>query len=202
MTPQQGMIVDSFNSQVFVENRMDVQHTPIYDTVAITVGNPLSTQTSALFVNVGANSGKNFSQTNLQQSQRLAAPEAFAIYAFRFRYVENISLLDLYNLINGFAFEFFLGGQKPYQRAPIWYYNAGGGIYGTNNQSWTNTTGTVFNNGNPGRSEMHKLAITIVIENQMNFYGDLTGNTYTVNGSGTGVTYQMLLDGLYARGVQ
>ena len=38
------------------------------------------------------------------------------------------SLLDIYNVINGFAFEFWMG-QKNYQRGPIWNYNAGGGIW-------------------------------------------------------------------------
>lgn len=197
MTPQQQMILDSFNSEVYVSNRMDVQHTPLYDTVTITAGSSLSVLTSAFFTNVGPASGKTLALTNLSQSQKLAAPEAFSIYGFRFRYSENISLLDIYNLLNGFCFEFFLG-QKVYQRAPIWYFNAGGGIWA----ALTNTTTSILNNGNPGRSEMHKLAINVVIENQMTFFGQLNGNTYTANAGGTGLTMQMLLDGLYARGVQ
>lgn len=191
------MIVDAFNSEVYVNNRMDVQHTPLYDTVVITAGNPLSVLTSAFFTNVGASSNKTLALTNLTQSQKLAAPEAFSIFAFRFRYSENISLLDIYNIINGFCYEFYLG-QKVYQRGPIWYYNAGGGIWATTTASTT----TILNNGNPGRSNMHKLAISVVIENQMTFYAQLNGNAYTLNGGGTGITMQSLLDGLYARGVQ
>lgn len=191
------MILDSFNSEVYVSNRMDVQHTPLYDTVTIAAGSVLSVLTSALFTNVGPSSGKTLALTNLTQSQKLAAPEAFSIYGFRFRYSENISLLDIYNILNGFCFEFYLG-QKVYQRGPIWYFNAGGGIYAT----LTNAATSIMNNGNPGRSEMHKLAINVVIENQMTFYGQLNGNNYTLNAGGTGITFQMLLDGLYARGVQ
>ena len=206
MTPQQSMIVDAFNSQVYVDNKMDVQHTPLYDTVTIAANNPLSVLTSALFTNVGASSGKTLALTNLTQSQKLAAPEAFSIFGFRFRYSENISLLDLYNILNAFCFEFYLG-QKAYQRGPIWYYNAGGGVWGTNNASYTTATvnqnaGTILNNGVPGRDSMHKLAISVVIENQMTFYGQLQGNTYTLNSTGNGITFQMFLDGLYARGVQ
>lgn len=206
MTPQQAMIVDAFNSQVYVSNTMDVQHTPLYDTVTIAAGNPLSVLTSALFTNVGPASGKTLALTNLTQSQKLAAPEAFSVFGFRFRYSENISLLDLYNILNGFCFEFFLG-QKCYQRGPIWYYNAGGGVFGTNNQSFLSgtanaNTGTILNNGLPGRDSMHKLAISVVIENQMTFVGQLNGNNYTVNSGGNGFTFQMCLDGLYARGVQ
>ena len=201
MTPQQSMIVDAFNSQVYVDNRMDVQHTPLYDTVVLSAASTLSVSASALFTSVGPSSGKTLALTNLTQSQKLAAPEAFSVFGFRFRYSENISLLDLYNIINGFALEFYLG-QKVYQRGPLWYYNAGGGVYGTNNQTYSNTAGTILNNGMPGRSEMHKLAISVVIENQMTFFAQLQGNNYTLNASGAGLTYQLLLDGLYARGVQ
>lgn len=197
MTPQQQMILDSFNSEVYVSNRMDVQHTPLYDTVTIAAGSALSILTSAFFTNVGASSGKTLALTNLTQSQKLAAPEAFSIYGVRFRYSENISLLDIYNIINGFCFEFFLG-QKPYQRGPIWYFNAGGGIWAVT----TAATTSILNNGTPGRNAMHKLAINVVIENQMTFYGQLNGNTYTLNAGGTGITMVILLDGLYARGVQ
>ena len=198
-TSQQQTIIDAFNSEVYVNNRMDVQSTPLYDTVQVVAGvaNGLSVLTSAFFTNVGSASGKTLALTNLSQSQKLAAPEAFSVFAYRFRYAENISLLDIWNLLNGFCLEFYLG-QKCYQRGPIWYYNAGGGIYGV----LTNDTTSVLNNGMPGRSEMHKLAIPVVIENQMTFYAQLNGNAYTANAAGTGLFLQLLLDGLYARGVQ
>ena len=194
------MITDAFNSEVYVNNRMDVQHTPIYDTVNITAGNPLNVNTSALFSNVGPQSSKTLAQTNLTQAQKLAAPEAFSIFGFRFHWLENILLADLEAVVNGFCFEFYLG-QKVYQRGPLWYYNAGGGIAGY----FTNSSTSVFTNGMPGRSEMHKLAISVVIENQMTFYGQLNGTQISLTAAasgGQGITYQMVLDGLYARGVQ
>lgn len=191
------MITDAFNSTTYVDNRMDVQNTPLYDTVTIAASSSLSITTSALFTNVGPASNKTLALTNLLQSQKLPAPEAFSIFGFRFRYSENLSLLDVYNIVNGFCYEFWLG-QKAYQRGPIWFYNAGGGVYGTSDVSST----TFLLNGLPGRSEMHKVAITVVIENQMTFYAQLNGNAYTLNGSGTGITFQSVLDGLYARGVQ
>ena len=199
------MIVDAFNSEVYVSNRMDVQHTPLYDTVTLTTGgttNVVSVLASALFTNVGPASGKTLALTNLTQSQKLAAPEAFSIFGFRFRYSENVSLLDIWNILNGFCLEFYLG-QKAYQRGPLWYYNAGGGISGTSTQTYAATgAGTILNNGMPGRSEMHKLAISIVIENQMTFFAQLQGANYTLNAGGNGFIFQLLLDGLYARGVQ
>ncbi len=205
MTPQQQMIMDAFNSEVYVNNRMDVQHTPLYDTVTLAASSSsttgvISTLTTAFFTNVGAASGKTFAQTNMSQSQKLAAPEAFSIFGYRFRWSENISLLDVYQLLNGFCLEFFLG-IKAYQRGPIWYYSAGGGVWGVT----TATTTSVYDNGVPGRDSMHKLAIPIVIENQMTFYAQLNGTTVlstTAANGGTGIIIVLLLDGLYARGVQ
>jgi hypothetical protein len=204
MTNTQNMIVDAFQSETYVNNRMDVQHTPLYDTFVLTNGAPpastLSTLSSALFTNVGPASGKTLAATNLTQSQKLPAPEAFSIFGFRLRWSENILLADLLTVLNGFAFEFYLG-QKVYQRAPLWYFGAGGGISGIA----TATAFTVLNNGWPARESMHKLAIPIVIENQMTFYAQLQGTTVNLTllaAGGTGLTLVALLDGLYARGVQ
>ncbi len=197
MTAQQQFILESFNSQTYVDNRMDIQDTPLYDTVVLAAAASITPLTSVLFTNVGPQSGKTLALTNMATPQKLNAPEAFAIFSFRFRYSENLSILDLYNVLNGFCFEFWMG-QKNYQRGPIWNYNAGGGIYGFS----TGTNATVFNNGTPGRSDMHRLGINVVIENQMSFYGLLNGNTYALNANGTGITFQALLSGLYARGVQ
>jgi hypothetical protein len=194
------MILDAFNSEVYVSNRMDVQHTPIYDTVTIAHNTALSVLTSALFTNVGPASAKTLAATNMSQSQRLPAPEAFSIFGLRYRWNENILLLDLLAVLNGFCLEFYLG-QKVYQRAPLWYFSAGGGPQAM----FTLTATSVYTNGVPSREAMHKLAIPVVIENQMVFYAQLQGTTITatINTSGgTGIVCQLLLDGLYARGVQ
>ena len=69
----------------------------------------------------------------------------------------------------------------------------------------TQTNTSVLTNGNPTREAIHKLAIPIVIENQMTFYAQLQGNAYTLTAGaagGTGIALTLLLDGLYARGVQ
>lgn len=192
------MILDAFTSMTYVPNQMSVQNTPLYDSVALTAGvangvNPLST---ALFTNVGPASNKTLAQTNMELPRQLPSPQAFAIFAFRFRYSENISILDIFNLLNGFVYEFWMAN-KALQRGPIWFYNAGGGVYGFS----TNSGAQVFNNGMPGRTEMHKLAITIVIENNMTFYALLNGTPYTLNSAGTGMTFFSLLDGLFAQGV-
>lgn len=201
---QQALIADAFSGTTYVPNQMSVQHTPVYDTVTLTAAGPtniLSVLTSAFFTNVGSASGKTYAQSNMTQSQKLKGPEAFSIFGFRFRYSENISVLDLWNLINGFAYEFWMA-DKALQRAPIWYFNAGGGVSGFTTQTYANAgAGTIFNNGVPARNEMHKLALPIVIENQGSFYAQLQGTQYTLNAAGSGMTLVSLLDGLYAFGV-
>ena len=201
LSAQQKFILESFNSETYVNNRMDIQDTPLYDTVILTntgATSVVSVLSTALFTNVGPQSGKTIGLTNMAQPQKLNAPEAFSVFGFRFRYSENILLADLYNVVNTQVFEFYMG-QKAYHRAPIWCCNAGGGIYGT----LTNTATSVLNNGMPGRSDMQRLGINVVIENQMSFYGQLNGAQQTLSASpGTGMTFQMVLSGLYARGVQ
>jgi hypothetical protein len=194
-TAQQNMIVAAFNSETYVANRMDVQDTPIWDTVTFIANTTISITNSMLFTNVGSQSSKTPALTNMTQPQKLNAPEAFSIFGYSFRYSENISLLDIYNLLNGFCLQFYLG-PKIFQQGPLWIYNAGGGIYGA-----AGAATTVLNNGMPGRSDMNQIAINVVIENQMSFFAQLNGNNYVTNLSGTGVTYQLVLRGLYARGV-
>jgi len=200
MTPQQIMIVDAFNSQTYIQDKMDIQNTPVYDTVTVAQAGSLSILSSSLFTNVGPASGKTLALTNMSQQRKLAAPEAFSVLGFRNRIVENILLADMLTILNGFCYEFFLG-QKYYQRAPLWVLSAGGGIWGM----FTNTTTSVLANGLPSRESMHKLAIPVVIENQMEFYAQLNGTTVTLTATasgGVGFTLVSVLDGLYARGVQ
>lgn len=196
----QQTILDAFNSQVYVSDRMDVQHTPLYDTVVLAAGASLSTLSSAFFTNVGPASNKTLALTNMTQSQRLPAPQAFSIFSIQVRWSEDIFDTDLYALLNGFALNLILG-QKSYQLGPLWYFAAGGGITGLD----TATAQTFYTNGVPSRQAIRTLAIPIVIENQMTFYAQLEGTTTTLTAAengGTGLTLQVLLDGLYARGVQ
>lgn len=200
MTNTQQMISEAFNSETYVQNRMDVQHTPLYDTITIAAEGTVSELTTALFTNVGPASNKTLADTNMTQSQKLPAPEAFSIFGIRIRIDENVLYADLLNLFEEMAFEFYLG-QKVYQRAPLWHFNAGGGIGGF----FTTTATSVLSNGTVSREAMHKLAIPIVIENQMTFYARLTGTSFTATAAasgGTGIRLTCLLDGFYARGVQ
>ena len=201
LTPQQSMILDAFQSDVYVQGKVDVQNEPLYDTITVALAATLNENASALFTNVGPASGKTLGQTNMSQSRRLPAPEAFSVLGIRLYWNEDIAVADVLAIVGntgtGFAFEFFLG-QKCYNRGPLWYYAAGGGIVNTNANA---AALGLFLNGNANRSDMHKLAIPLVIENQGEFFARLTGNAYVITGA-TGFILMCLLDGFHARGVQ
>jgi hypothetical protein len=199
LPPQDAMILEAFQSDTYVEGKVDVQNEPLYDTfnlgaVAITENN------TALFTAVGPGSGKTLGACNLSQSRRLPAPEAFSVLGIRLYWNEDILIADLLAVVGNaavtpYAFEFWLG-QKCYNRGPLWYYSAGGGFYNTNANA---AALGLFTNGVPDRNSMHKLAIPLVIENQGEFFGRLVGGPYTVTGT---FSLMCLLDGLHARGVQ
>jgi hypothetical protein len=200
LSPQQAQVVASFDNELYVQDRMDVQNTPLYDTIIIAEAGSLSQLTSAFFTDVGPASGKTYAQTNMSQQRKLAAPEAFSIFSMRFWFLDTVLRADIDTIFAGFAAEFFIG-QKVYNRAPIFFYGFGGGLFATT----TRTAESVYTNGVPTRESMHRLALPLVIENQAEFYGQLNGTTVTltaVTSGGTGFTAMWLLDGLYARGVQ
>lgn len=202
MTPgdTKAFIANAFRSQTYISDRIDVQQTPLYDTITVAAGSALTSGTQ-FFTNVGSGSNKTYAQTNMSQSQRLPSPEAFSIQSIKLRWSENILKADVIALLNGFAFEFWLG-QKNYHRAPLWNLPAGGGISGFS----TVNADSAYNNGLPSREAQVGLSIPIVIENGMTFFAQLVGTasvTMTASGSGgTGLTLTCLLDGYYARGVQ
>lgn len=197
ISAQKAFIMDSFRGQIYITDQMDVQDTPVYDTVTYTAGQTITTPNSQFFTNVGSQSGKTYVQTNMTQSQKLIAPEAFSVFGLRFYWDSTILRADLNSLLQGFVYEFWLG-QKYYQRAPLWHFSAGAGIDGYT----TRTNESFYTNGSPDRNAMHVLQIPLVIANQMQFYGQLVGSNLTLNASGNGAILVTELVGLYARGVQ
>ena len=200
LTPQQAWIMTQFNGQTYEPNRMDVQDTPLYDTVSFDPSDTITTVASVLFSNI---QGKSLGQTNMNESRRLNAPEAFTIMSYRFYWQQDVLLADLYAILLGPAacvLEFVLGN-KNYQRGPLWLYEPGGGPLLFSTSSSVDFIG----NGLPGRGHMNKIAINLVIDNQASFFAQLntTGVALTAAASGgTGFNYQLVLSGLYARGVQ
>jgi len=197
VSAQRSFIVDSFRGQIYISDQLDVQDTPVYDTVTYAASATITTPNSQFFTNVGSQSGKSYVQTNMTQSQKLIAPEAFSVFGLRFYFDGSILRSDLNSLFQGFVYEFWLG-QKPYQRAPLYHFSAGMGIDGYT----TKTNESFYTNGSPNRDSMHVLQIPLVIANQMQFYGQLVGSNFTLSASGAGAILVTELVGLYARGVQ
>lgn len=199
ITNQQQFIINSFKGQIYISNQLDVQDTPVYDTITYNPSGTINTPNSMWFSNVvAATSGKTYAQTNMQQSQKLDAPEAFAVFGVRVGWSEDILRSDLQTLLNSWAYEFWLG-QKNYQRANLRHFASGWGISGFSSK----TSESVYTNGWPSRDAMHVLAVKLVIANQMSFYAQLTGAaSQTLSASGAGLILVNELVGLYARGVQ
>jgi hypothetical protein len=193
-----NVILGAFASDSYVQNSLDIQHEPIYDSFTVAAGAALNTLASQWFTNISNNSGKTFANTNLSTPRRLDAPQSHSIQSIKLRWSENILLADALAITNGFAFNLIIG-IKSFNLAPLWQYPAGGGVYVP---STTNTAQSNVNNGDPSRTAQLRLALPIVIGNQLNFYAELEGNqiTLTAAGSGgTGVTMWCSLDGLHAR---
>ena len=198
-TDQQNWIFNQFNGTTYQPNAMDVQHEPLYDENTFAAGATIANQ-SQFFTSP---SGKTLAQTNVTTAKKLDAPEAFTVMGIAMFVRPNILLADFVTITDGatgFCLEFWIG-QKYYNRAPLWFYNPGGGITGLATTSGT----SAYTNGWAAKGERHLLAINIVIDNQASFYGQLTGTAVALTASGSGGTgagLMMLLDGLHARGVQ
>lgn len=198
ITQQQQFIINAFKGQIYISNQLDVQDTPVYDTITYSAGQTINTPNSALFQNVGPASGKTYAQTNMTQQGKLDAPEAFSVFGIRLNWSEDILRSDLQTLVNSWAYEFWLG-KKEYSRANLRHYSSGMGISGFS----TRTSESCYTNGWPDRSSMNMVAVKLVIANQMSFFAQLTGNSSQVlNSSGVGLVLLNELVGLYARGVQ
>jgi len=198
ITQQQQFIINSFKGQIYVSNTLDVQDTPVYDTITYTAGATINPTNSSLFTNVENSSGKTQAQTNMTQNSKLDAPEAFSVFGIRLGWSEDVLRADLQTLLNSWAFIFTLG-KKEYQQANIRHFSSGWGIAG----GTTRTSESFYTNGYPARDSMNKLAVKLVIANQMSFSAGLIGAaSQTLSQSGSGLILVCELVGLYARGVQ
>lgn len=199
VTNQQQMVIDAFRGQIYISDTLDVQDTPVYDTVLLNAGQSLTKTTSSLFADVQpVTSGKTIAQTNMSQNQQLPSPEAMSVFGIRLGWQEWILYADLQTLLTNWEFEFWLG-KKSYQQANLRHFGPGWGITG-----YTTLTGTQFlTNGSTDSRSMHILAIKLVLANLQNFFAFLDGGgTQVLSSMGTGLNLLCELNGLYARGVQ
>jgi hypothetical protein len=197
ITNRQMYIINNFRGQVYISDSLDVQDTPVYDTLTYIAGGTISLTNNSFFVNI-EQAGKTQAQTNMTQNGKLDAPEAIAVFGVRLGWSENVLYSDLLTLLNSWAYQLTLI-KKPYQLANIRHFSSGWGIAGFGTVSGV----SVYTNGWPSRGSMNLLEINMVIANQMSFVGQLVGNTTQVlSSSVTGLILVNELVGLYARGVQ
>jgi hypothetical protein len=191
---QQNMIMEAFRAEEYIKDQMDVQAEPFWDTVQVATGGVITqnTTTAIFFRNI---QNKPLNLTNMTESSQLPNPEALAIFAYRYQIDPRDSLLDVENVMAGFAFVFYMG-RKAYQTIPLWQIPQGGGI-----DIQGCCTGCVLHNGRPTKEAIRPIAITFILEQGVNFWSDMAGNPYTVT-SAFGYTSQVNLDGLHARGIQ
>ncbi len=199
VTAQQQFIINSFKGTIYVSNTLDVEDTPLYDTITYSAGQTVTITNSHFFTNVGSNAGKTDAQTNMTRSQELPAPEAFAVFGIRLGWSEDVLRSDLTALLNGWDYQMWLS-KKVYQQANIRHFSAGWGIAGAT----TKTGESFYTNGWPSRNSINMLSVKLVIANQQSFDAYLSGNNagQALSGSGTGLILINELVGLYARGVQ
>jgi hypothetical protein len=196
---QAAQIFQAFLGTTYQPNAMDVQHEPLYDQLSIAqAANVLAGSQSQAFFAQAA--GRAINLTNVQTPKKLDAPEAFAVMAIQIHVDENILIKDFIALNDNMVLEFYIG-QKSYNRGPIWYYTAGGGISGFSGIS----NAQAVTNGIPGANATNPREINIVIDNQASFYAWFNGTQFTLTATasgGVGLLATLVLDGFHARGVQ
>ena len=191
---QQNMIMEAFRAEEYIKDQMDVQAEPVYDTITLALADTIAqgSTTAQYFKNI---QNKTLNLTNMTESGQLMNPEALAIFCYRWYVDPRNEVLDVENVMAGFAFVFTMG-RKPYQTIPLWMIPQGGGL---DLQGCCDTC--VVHNGRPTKEAIRPIAITLVLEQGVNFVGDLIGPNYTIDGT-QGFISQMNLHGLHARGIQ
>jgi len=201
-TAQQWYTIQAFRSQTYIQDQVDVQNEPIYDTIRLTTPTTTLNATNNLFFdNVGSASAKGIDQTNLSQNRVLQAPQALAIFSYRIYVQPQMTIADIVTTLE-LAYQFKLG-EKFYQTAPSFMLPQGGGISGGSTQSYVAvTSGQAFTNGWPSHQAVRTLALTLVIENNANFVAYLNGGQIPYTFTSTVYRVMNVLDGLHARGIQ
>jgi hypothetical protein len=191
---QQNMIMEAFRAEEYIKDQMDVQAEPVYDTISLNAADVIAQggTNAQYFKNI---QNKTLNLTNMTESGQLMNPEALAIFAYRFYLDPRNSVLDSENVLAGFAFVFTMG-RKPYQTVPLWMIPQGGGL-----DLQGCCDGCIVHNGRPTKEAIRPIAITLVLEQGVNFVADLIGPNYTIDSAG-GFISQVNLDGLHARGIQ
>lgn len=180
-------------------------HQPFWDSLLRTTGAPAAAlgPSTRLFGN--ANVGQ-LALTNLQVAGQLASDQTYVILSLRcWMYFDGTNSRTFYQQVTSQLYMTLNLGDKPMFQAPIWYFPAGGGVFGYD------ATTPIYNAGHPSQDAILRLARPIVVpvrQNfnvQMDFFTVGTTNVLTtINGAAVDdqMVVLMMLDGLQTRDVQ
>lgn len=197
-TPEfKNQVMAAFGLDMFDPNQVDIQDTPLFDSISVAAGSAANENTTSFFTNVQASSGKTSADTNAPRNGELPNNNYYSVQSVGLYIVGAILKADFDALMLNMAWEFKYGDRTVLQ-GPIWNWPAGaGGALIT-----TAATTTYVLNGVPSRETSVALSIPIVIQPGINYSCRLTGTstTMTVSGSGgLGLKMYTIFRGFWAK---
>lgn len=136
-------------------------HQPVWDTLVRSTGSPATAipASSTLF----ADKFGGLDRTNMQVAGQLASDKTYVTLALRcWLYFDGTNDRAFYQQVTSQLYFTYQLGDKAQFVAPCWYFPAGGGVWGFD------STGAVFNHGEPTQEAILKLARPIVIPVRQN----------------------------------
>ena len=151
--------------------------------------------------------------TNLQVAGQLASDQTYVILALRaWLYFDGTNRRSNYLQVASQLYFTLTIGNKPLFQAPCWYYPSGGGVWGFDAQAFAaNTSGSIFNLGDPTQESILKLARPIMVPVRQNFAVEAqfftVGATNVLTNLNAGAAddqkvIMFVIDGLQTRDVQ
>lgn len=194
---QSDEILRAFDAQMFDGLKVDIQDTPLIDTIDLAAGAAVNENSTSFFTNIQATSGKTLADTTAPRNGELPNGEWFSILAIGLYIHPAIFLTDYHEVMKKLAWTFRLGN-RDVLTGPIWNWPAGGGP----NVVTTAATTTVVTNGVPSRESLTPLKVPIVIQPGVAYSARLVGTSVTLTaGGGGGLGFRMttIFRGLWAR---
>lgn len=193
-------ILRAFDTKMFGEREVDIQDTPLMDTIDIAAGNAVNENTTSFFTNIQATSGKTLADTTAPRNGELPNGEWFSILAIGLYVHPLIFGTDYHTILKQLSWTFRLGN-RDILTGPIWNWPAGGGPNVVLGGAAASTAG-VITNGVPSRESITPLKVPIVIQPGVAYSARLVGTSYTLTaGGGGGLGFRMttIFRGLWAR---
>lgn len=187
----------AFDSRMFNGQEVDVQDTPLLDTIDLAAGAAVNENSTSFFTNIQATSGKTPADSTAPRNGELPNGEWFSILAIGLYIHPAVFITDYHEINKKLAWVFRLGN-RDVLTGPIWNWPAGGGP----SLVTTAATTTAITNGVPSRESLTPLKVPIVIQPGVAYSARLVGTSVTLTlGGGGGLGFRMttIFRGLWAR---